>query len=425
MRFQSYFNTAVLIIKSYNGSIPLVHFLKQYFALHKKHGSRDRKLISHLCYCYYRLGHACKELSVEERLKLALFVCNEQVGDWQLLFDQNWLDQWKKGLSERIAFVCTLYTAFAIEAIFPFTTYLSAAVEPVSFSLSHLLQPHLFLRIRPGYATSVKNKLTEAGISFKPIGEVCLALPNGSKTDAVFELDKEVVVQDYSSQRIGELLRVFSRESGVQSSESGVGRPETGGKRSESGVGSKEHPALFVWDCCAASGGKSILMADCFGQMDLVVSDIRKSILENLKERFYKAGIKNYRSCVADLSIPASKGNPKPNIISSQPFDLILCDAPCTGSGTWGRTPESLYFFSQDKIAEYASLQREIISNTIPYLKKGGYFLYSTCSVFTAENEENVAFIQEQFQLTLIRQELFIGYQQQADTLFAALFKKG
>ena len=165
-------------------------------------------------------------------------------------------------------------------------------------------------------------------------------------------------------------------------------------------------------------------MADCFGQMDLVVSDIRKSILENLKERFYKAGIKNYRSCLADLSVPASAANPKPNIISSKLFDLILCDAPCTGSGTWCRTPESLYFFSQDKIADYAALQRKIISNTIPHLKKGGYFLYSTCSVFTAENEANVDFIQEQFQLTLIRQELFTGYPQQADTLFAALFKK-
>jgi 16S rRNA (cytosine967-C5)-methyltransferase len=180
-----------------------------------------------------------------------------------------------------------------------------------------------------------------------------------------------------------------------------------------------------MWDCCAASGGKSILMADCFGQMDLVVSDIRKSILENLKERFHKAGIKKYRSCVADLSIPASAANPIAKIISSQPFDLILCDAPCTGSGTWGRTPESLYFFSQDKIAEYAALQRKIISNTITNLKKGGYFLYSTCSVFTAENEANIAFIQKQFQLTLIRQELFTGYAHHADTLFAALFKKG
>jgi 16S rRNA (cytosine967-C5)-methyltransferase len=147
--------------------------------------------------------------------------------------------------------------------------------------------------------------------------------------------------------------------------------------------------------------------------------------LENLKERFHKAGIKKYRSCVADLSIPASAANPIAKIISHQPFDLILCDAPCTGSGTWGRTPESLYFFSQDKIAEYAALQRKIISNTVTQLKKGGYFLYSTCSVFTAENEANVDFIQEQLQFTLIRQELFTGYAQQADTLFAALFKKG
>ena len=54
MRFQSYFNTAISLIKTYDGSIPLQHFLKQHFSQHKKHGSKDRKFITHLCYCYYR-----------------------------------------------------------------------------------------------------------------------------------------------------------------------------------------------------------------------------------------------------------------------------------------------------------------------------------------------------------------------------------
>ena len=65
MRFQSYYNTAVYLIKAYDGSMPLVHFLKQYFAANKKHGSKDRKFIAHLCYVYYRLGHSLKPISIE------------------------------------------------------------------------------------------------------------------------------------------------------------------------------------------------------------------------------------------------------------------------------------------------------------------------------------------------------------------------
>ena len=75
MRFQSYFNTAITLIKLYDGKFPLAIFLKQYFAVHKKHGSKDRKFISHLCYCYYRLGHAFDNISTEEKLKTTLFLC--------------------------------------------------------------------------------------------------------------------------------------------------------------------------------------------------------------------------------------------------------------------------------------------------------------------------------------------------------------
>ena len=104
MRFQSYFNTAIQLIKSYDGSIPLTHFLKQYFAQHKKHGSKDRKLISHLCYCYYRLGHALKKISVEEKLKIAIYLCNDEAGAWQILFDETW-NEWSEDLNNRINFI--------------------------------------------------------------------------------------------------------------------------------------------------------------------------------------------------------------------------------------------------------------------------------------------------------------------------------
>jgi 16S rRNA (cytosine967-C5)-methyltransferase len=111
-----------------------------------------------------------------------------------------------------------------------------------------------------------------------------------------------------------------------------------------------------------------------------------------------------------------------PNFQSAQTYDLVICDAPCSGSGTWGRTPEQLFFFSIDKLNHYSSLQKKIVSNAVKGLKKGSCLLYITCSVFIAENEEVVNFIQKQFALQLVNQQYYVGYDKKADTLFAALF---
>ena len=156
---------------------------------------------------------------------------------------------------------------------------------------------------------------------------------------------------------------------------------------------------------------------DVLDNIDLTVSDIRPSIIQNLKQRFAKAGIRKYKSFVYDV---ANSKLPIPN----STYDLIICDAPCTGSGTWSRTPEQLYFFNKEKINEYALRQQKIVSNAIRSLKSDGYFLYITCSVFNKENEAIADFIQQHFQLDLIKVELIKGYDKKADTMFAALFQK-
>ena len=172
-----------------------------------------------------------------------------------------------------------------------------------------------------------------------------------------------------------------------------------------------------VWDCCAASGGKSILANDVLGDIQLTVSDVRENILFNLKKRFVAAGINNYKSFIADLT------NPK-QPVSAESFDLIIADVPCSGSGTWSRTPEQLYYFEPAKIDEYAKLQKAILKNVINALKPGGYFLYITCSVFKKENEHAIDFLQENFNLKTLKMELLKGYELKADSMFAALLQK-
>jgi 16S rRNA (cytosine967-C5)-methyltransferase len=388
MRYaRQYIRSAELLCKQYDGTQPLASFLKQYFQQNKKFGSKDRKYISHLCYTYYRLGKAAVELPFEERLKLALFLCEDQAGDWQELFEQPWLENWLAALDERIRFAASVYQTFNFAAVFPWSDQLSVGIDADAFIASHFRQPELFLRVRPGFEQTVPEKLQAAAISFTNIGVSCVSLANGTRIDAVLDLDREAVVQDLNSQRTGELLRSMDATR-----------------------------TLRVWDACAASGGKSIMAKDLLGKIDLAVSDLRASILNNLQKRFERAGLQARKMLVTDLSKP---GTERP----AGMFDLVICDVPCSGSGTWARTPEQLYFFEAERIAEYAKLQQAIVQNVSPQVLPGGYLLYLTCSVFAAENERQVEKLQLQG-FELLEQRWLSGYNERADSLFGALLRK-
>ena len=387
-RYHSYLNSASTILSAYTGEEPFTSFSKKYFSQHKKFGSKDRKQVSHLCYCYFRLGKALADGPVDERVLTALFLCSHHPAEMLNELKPEWNEKIKLPFDEKMSLI---KHNFSIQEVFPWHNELSDTLDKEAFILSLFEQPDLFLRLRPGKEKIVKQKLQKAGIQFQTISDSCIELSNSSKLDELIVLDKEAVVQDYSSQRVGEFIIPVRQE------------------RSDS-------ESLRVWDCCAASGGKSIMAKDILGDIDLMVSDIRESILHNLENRFQQAGIKNYESFVADLS--------KPLNISLSTFNLIIADVPCTGSGTWGRTPEQLYYFDGNKIDDYAALQRKIVATAITQLEPGGYLLYITCSVFKKENEEAVEFIEEKFSLELVKMELLKGYDKKADTMFAALLKK-
>jgi 16S rRNA (cytosine967-C5)-methyltransferase len=253
-----------------------------------------------------------------------------------------------------------------------------------------LIQPDLFLRIRPGKHKRVITQLQEAGIDFSFLNDDCIQLSNQAKLDDILKIDKDVVVQDYNSQRAADLFKNSKLKN--------------------------QNSKFSVWDCCAASGGKSILFHDYFAQAQLIVSDVRKSIIINLKKRFQRAGIRNYSSFIADVS--SSKFS------IQKEFDLVICDAPCSGSGTWSRTPEQMHFFPYEKIDTYSNLQKKIVLNSSKAVQKDGLFFYITCSIFKKENEEIVEFIQNNLPFQLSSMQYLKGYDKKADTLFAALFIK-
>lgn len=383
-RLDNYIQMAVALIERYDGAMPLSAFLKQYYAQNKKHGSRDRKLISHLVYTYYRLGKYAAT-NQHQRLLIALFLCEPGDSQWSVCLPEAWQQMMQASLGEKCNYLQTQNLTITPAAIFPWIDALSEGIEKEAFVWQHLQQPDLFLRVRPGRMKKVVEALNTNTIAFEAEGN-CLRVANGTQIDQLLTINKDVVVQDRSSQQVANLFSYF-----------------------------QEAAIKKVWDCCAASGGKSILLMDTLPGILLSVSDIRPTILHNLRQRFAEAGIAQFQSFLVDLSQP---------LPVKQQYDAIICDVPCSGSGTWGRTPEQLSFFDTQEISRYAQLQATIAGNTIPHLKQGGYLLYITCSVFAAENEMNVNKLAEQHSLKLITQEVFTGYQYKADTMFAALLQK-
>ncbi len=382
-RFYSHLHSAKEILQKYKGEEPFGSYLKKFFAANKKYGSKDRKQVAHLCYCSFRAGKLLDALPLQEKMVAALFLCSKRANELLEAVKPAWNAKSALSYQEK----CLLVN-IKITDIFPWQNHLSKEIGSEMFCQSLLIQPDLFLRLRPGKENIVKEKLTAAVIGFGVESESCLSLPNASKLDGIIEIDKEAVIQDLNSQKVLDLLQL----------------PTANHKLSTK-----------VWDCCAASGGKSILTYDTIPKIQLTVSDVRISILHNLKKRFETADIKQYKSFITDLAN-------SPLTTHHSPFDLIICDAPCSGSGTWSRTPEQLHFFKEDKIGYYANLQKKIAVNASKSLKKGGQFLYITCSVFKKENEDVVEYLKQNTSLQLKAMQYYKGYDKKADTLFAALF---
>jgi 16S rRNA (cytosine967-C5)-methyltransferase len=374
------------VLASYDGKLPLHRHLISYFKQNKQMGSSDRRWASRYVYSYFRLGKALMQLPAIERLAIADFLCNNDVSLITEHIFPAAVPHIGHSVKEKVAFVKSQYAAFTLEDVFPFKEELSEGIDKEAFLLSLFVQPDLFIRVRETHLPAVKAKIEAAGVMVKEVSDTTLAMPNGTKLEQIIDDQRLYQVQDFSSQKTGAYF--------------------------------EPQPYDNWWDCCAASGGKSLLIHSLEPKVKLLVSDVRETSLGNLQERFQLAGIKDYQKKVIDLL----QNNDQ--ILHHYEFDGILLDAPCSGAGTWGRTPEMLYFFEEYKVANYAKLQKGIVENVVRFLKSGKPLIYMTCSVFKAENEDVVNDMLAKFPLKLEQMELIKGYNDKADSMFVARLVK-
>lgn len=149
-------------------------------------------------------------------------------------------------------------------------------------------------------------------------------------------------------------------------------------------------PGMRVLDACAAPGSKTTHLLDsAAGPLDLTAVDIDAGRLARVEENLRRLGLAA-RLAAADVRDPAS-------FWDGRPFDRILVDAPCSGTGVIRRHPDIKLLRRAEDVAAFARSQLEILGAAFGMLAPGGRLVYATCSVLPAENEAVVGrFLQEE-----------------------------
>ena len=369
MRYlRSRYFSSLKLFSEYSYPSPFHLFLKQFFRTHKKIGSKDRKAITDICYNYLRMGVTLRSFSLKEGLFVSLLTLEIDIHqDWLKLRDELELDieldERENGgdISSIIGDFIYYEDGFLMEDFHHYNCPKNLYFRPNNWAKDHAVQ--------------------EKGI---------LGLPGAKEISFNQNLTSVIQVQDLSSQFLCSKIIIQENDN--------------------------------LWDVCSGAGGKSINLSSR-KKGTFYLSDIRSTILKNAKSRMLKMHYDaNYLEIdmggYVDRLIFDNKE------VSHGFFDTIIADVPCSGSGTWFRTPEHFMNFDYDSLVKYTNKQKSILENTLPFLKVGGMLYYLTCSVFDQENSGIKNWVMDNFSISLQNEIMFDGIRHRSDGMYMASFKK-
>lgn len=227
---------------------------------------------------------------------------------------------------------------------------LGAAALPSARALQH--RADVFLRVNPRRA-DVAGALDalaadQIACAVHPDVPFCLRVTQNArriKTAAAY-LDGLVELQDAASQRAVRLVPVA--------------------------------PRARILDYCAGGGGKALAFASQHPDAAVFAHDIAHERMRDILARAARAG-------VTVTQVLQSQ------IVHHAPFDLVFCDAPCSGSGTWRRTPDAKWRLDAARLDALAQTQDNVIASASRLVNNGGTLAYATCSVLECENDAVIA----------------------------------
>ncbi|MGR3803820.1 RsmB/NOP family class I SAM-dependent RNA methyltransferase [Marinibacterium profundimaris] len=230
-----------------------------------------------------------------------------------------------------------------------FQESLGDAAEPAALALRGRAGVHLRVNTACGDRDSAIARLAEDGVTAQPhpAATTALAVTEGARRIRQGRAYAEglVELQDAASQALVEALPL--------------------------------RPGQSVLDYCAGGGGKALAMA-ATGGLTITAHDADPRRMRDLPARADRAGA---AIGLAETGSLADLG----------PFDLVLCDAPCSGSGSWRRAPDAKWDLTPDRLDDLCALQAEILDAAVPLVAPGGVLAYATCSVLRPENGDQIA----------------------------------
>lgn len=145
-------------------------------------------------------------------------------------------------------------------------------------------------------------------------------------------------------------------------------------------------PGMTIIDLCAGAGGKTLALAAAMrGEGRLIAADVNRDRLSRLPERAARAGADGIETLLLDAGREVERLAPLAGTA-----DVVLVDAPCSGTGTWRRNPEARWRLTPERLARLVAEQTRILDLAATLVKPGGRLVYAVCSLTDAEGRDRI-----------------------------------
>lgn len=236
---------------------------------------------------------------------------------------------------------------------------------------------------------------------------------NGNREQIMASLREEgLLVEPCSRSPFGMVLSEFSNLSDTKAYKKGLLEiQDEGAQLTALEIGVK--PKQDVFDFCAGAGGKSLIFAQLMQNKGFIQAyDAAPKRLFELVKRANRAHVSIIK-IVTKLPEPFKK------------FDHVVVDAPCSGTGTWRRTPDMRWKLSEKQLKNITTLQSDILNRAEAYVKPGHYLSYITCSLTKDENENQIeTFLQHHPRYAVLKQKRFSPWRTETDGFFLCVMQK-
>ena len=236
---------------------------------------------------------------------------------------------------------------------------------------------------------------------------------NGNR-DKIMEMLRAEGLQVHACEKspLGIILEQFSNLTESKAYKKGlIEVQDEGAQLLSMDIGVQPHDDVF--DFCAGTGGKSLIFAQLMQNKGLIQAyDASYKRLSELGKRAFRAKATIIKT-VARLPETHKK------------FDFVVVDAPCTGTGTWRRTPDMRWNITENQIQSIVKTQAEILDTAAEYVKNGHYLVYITCSLTRDENEDQTeCFLESHPRFVSVCEKRYSPFRTQTDGFYLSILQK-